>query len=300
MEQSIANRKAHLLVNTRSLMGSEWFERAQSLLAESDIELLSAKGFSKAGDLIRTAKDLIENDEFLIVGGGDGTISAVAGLATHKAATLGVLPLGTGNAFARDLGIPTDLEKAIQIIVEGKREQVDVGIANGVKFVNVATIGLTTEIAKTLTVPMKRRFGRFVYAIALANALQKMRPFQVNISTENGDQSLEAVQVVLGNGHYHGGPLPLSPTSAITSGKLRLYAVQATSKLDLLKYALLLPTGFQGVLSTVHSEATVGGKLVASPSQQVVIDGELGQSTPLEFSIEPLALNVIVPKTFVG
>ena len=299
-KSDIAQREAVLLVNTRSLKGTEWLEQAKSKLEEKGIGLAISEGFSKAPELIRRAKEEAKGDRLLIVGGGDGTMNAVANILAHTDVAMGVLPLGTGNAFARDLGIPTDLDEAVEILVSGRVSEVDLGVCDGKYFLNVATIGLSATVAKTLTVPLKRRFGRFVYAIALVKAIRQMKPFTTVIESENGTTKMEALQLVIGNGRYHAGPLPISPTAAITDGLLHLYAVEAGSRAQLIQYALLLPTGFQGALKSVHSEDTAAGKITTTPIQSVVVDGELAQKTPLNYSIEPLALKVMTPKSFKG
>lgn len=297
---SALEREVVLLVNTRSLKGSEWLEQAQSKLQERGVNLIYAKGFSKTSELLAEAKRQIAPNRLIVAGGGDGTINAVANLVHHTEAVLGVLPLGTGNAFARDIGIATDLDKAIDVLIEGTVEQVDMGKCGDQYFLNVATIGLTALVAKTLTVPLKRRFGRFVYALAVARAVHEIQPFKATIQTENGTTELQTVQVVIGNGHYHGGPLPLSPTASITSGKLRLYAVEFSTKANLVRYAMLLPVGLQGILKEVHTENTLGGTIETSPRQDIVIDGEMNTKTPLTFSVEPHSLSVMVPKEFAG
>lgn len=297
---SFVPNEAVLLVNTRSLKGAEWLEQARSNLTEAGIHLDVAEGFSRATDLFARAEAEAGPNRLMIVGGGDGTMSAVANIVVRRGGVMGVLPLGTGNAFARDLGIPTDLDKAVDVLVSGIRGEVDLGVVDGRHFLNVVTIGLTTTVAETLTVPLKRRFGRFVYGIALYKALKETKPFEAHIETENGITDINAIQLVIGNGRYHGGPLPLSLTAAITSGKLRLYAVQAGTRAGLIKYALLLPTGLSGALKEVHAENTRGGTLSAVPAQSVVVDGELAQQTPIQFGIEPLALKVMVPTTFKG
>ena len=293
-------RDAVLLVNTRALKGAEWLDEAKQKLTEAGINLTASEGFSKAPELFKRAQEEAGRGALVIVGGGDGTMSAVANILAKTGSTMGVLPLGTGNAFARDLGIPTDLDKAIDVLISGRPEEVDLGVCEGKYFVNVVTIGLTTTVAKTLTVPLKRRFGRFVYGIALFKALRQTKPFLARIETEHGVTEINTIELVIGNGRYHAGPLPLSPTAAITSGSLRLYAVEAGSTAGLIKYALLLPTGLQGILKTVHSENTVGGTITAIPAQSVVVDGEVAQKTPIRFSIDPLALKVMVPTSFKG
>lgn len=282
------------------MKGKEWFEDAKSKLAESDVPVSASESFKDPRQLVDRAKSEAKEGRLLVIGGGDGTIGSVVNAVAKSGVTLGILPLGTGNAFARDLSIPTDLDKAIEIMVSGNETQIDLGVCEGRYFLNVATVGLSATVAKALTTPLKRRFGRFVYAIAWAKALQQMKPFRTSISTENGKVELEALQIVLGNGKYHAGPLPISRTASITDGLLHLYAVEASSKGALIKYALLLPTGFQGSLKNVHYEDTEGGVIETTPLQSVVVDGEVCQKTPLHFSIAPLALRVMTPESFDG
>ena len=291
-------RQAVLLVNTRSLSGKDSLEQATQKLAEAGGSLAMARGFSKASVLFECADQEAARDRLVIVGGGDGTLSGVANILSKTGSTMGVLPLGTGNAFARDLGIPTDLDKAVEILASGITAEVDLGECDGKCFLNVVTIGLTTTVAKTLTVPLKRRFGRFVYGIAFYKALRKTKPFMAVIKTENGLTRINAIDVVIGNGRFHAGPLPLSRDATISSGSFRLYAVEAGSAVGLIKYALLLPAGLQGILKTVHSESTVGGTVTATPAQSVVIDGEVSHKTPIRFSANPRALRVVVPASF--
>jgi len=296
----LGQRHVVLLVNASSRKGEAWFEQAKAKLTEKGIVVASTESFAHAPELLVRVEEEAKRGSTVIIGGGDGTMSAVANILARRDSTLAVLPLGTGNAFARDLGIPTNLEDAVEVVVNGRIAQVDLGVCDAKYFLNVVTIGLTVTVAKSLTVALKRRFGRFIYAVALFKALRNQRPFEAKIETENGLTEIEAIQLVLGNGHYHAGPLPLAPSASITSGALRLYAVEAGSRVGLLKYALLLPTGLQGVLKTVHSESTKGGVISCRPKQAVVVDGEVSDKTPLTFSIAPRALNVMVPQAFTG
>jgi diacylglycerol kinase family enzyme len=173
-------------------------------------------------------------------------------------------------------------------------------VYDGGYFLNVATIGLTVEVAKTMTVALKRRLGRFAYAVAISRALKRTKPFRAVLDTDNGKTEVNTILVVAGNGRYHGGPLPLSPTAAITNGSLRVYAVEAGTTADLIKYALLLPTGLQGVLKSVHSENVVHATITTDSIQAVVVDGEVSAKTPLRLSVAPLSLKVMTPEDFKG
>ena len=290
-----------LLVNTKSRRGQEWFDQAKSTLTNLGVELEQATAFQKVDQLrSETLKAVDRKIPLIIAGGGDGTFSAIARYFVNSESTLGVLPLGTGNAFARDLGIPAQIETACDVIVNGKDAGVDLGYAGNDYFLNVATIGLTTKIAQTLTVPMKRRLGRFVYAIAISQALRKVLPFQVRIETEHGVDEFETLLLVLGNGRYHAGPFPLSPGASITEGKLTLYSLASADKMAFLRLALRLPTGTHVNLPEVHCQDTVGGTITTTPSMPVTIDGEVSWRTPLPFKIAPDALRVRAPLTFEG
>ncbi len=116
----------------------------------------------------------------IVVGGGDGTFSSIAHLFASQSSTLGVLPLGTGNSFARDLGITPNLDLACDQLVNGKVAKVDMGIIGDRNFLNVATIGLTSEIVHGLDSRAKRVLGRAVYLLSVLRALSRFLPTQVS------------------------------------------------------------------------------------------------------------------------
>ncbi len=250
--------------------------------------------------IAETGSAIARKVPLIIAGGGDGTFSSIAKLFAGSESVLGVLPLGTGNQFARDLGIVADPQSACEVVANGKVASVDMGRAAGDYFLNVATVGVTTRIAQNLTVESKRKFGRFVYAFALVNALRTVKPFVAKLETDNGVVEFETLQVVIGNGRYHAGPFALSPGASITEGKLSIYALKSGSKGAFLKLGLYLPTGHQGDLPEIHSEEAIQGVLTTTTPQRVTIDGEVNARTPLTFGISPDCLRVMVPRSFEG
>ncbi|CAN5508375.1 lipid kinase YegS [soil metagenome] len=294
------SKKAVLLVNNKSRRGKEWYSQCDKYLRDFGFELEESREFRRVDQLIRHTKNAIGRKvPTIIAGGGDGTFSAIAKLFENSESTLGVLPLGTGNAFARDLGIATDPETACRVVAEGKRVKVDLGVGAGDVFLNVATMGLTTLVADSLTNDAKRRLGMFVYAAALFNGIRKAKPFLLTLETENDTDEFETLQLVIGNGRYHAGPFPLSPGASIVEGKLSLYALQTTNKAAFLKLGLYLPSGRQCHLPEVHYQDTSGGIATTTPSVRVTIDGEISANTPFKFGIRPGCLPVMVPQSFV-
>ena len=290
-----------LIVNSRSRSGSAMYQAVLDECTERGVKLDRSVGCRSIDELKATLAEYADTNTLCLVGGGDGTLNLAANCLAHKTATLGVVPLGTGNSLARDLGIPAKIPEAIQIALEGKTEAIDLGQIGEQFFVNVATVGLTTDIAAELTVPMKRRFGKLVYGIAVSRALKKLTPFRLKLTLDGQPpKELEAIQLVIGNGRYHAGPFLLSFTSAITSGRLTVYAVEPAAKKEFLKMLPLLPVGLHGALKHVHSFEARAGTIETDPAEKVIIDGELGGTTPITFSIAPGALRVRVPDKFKG
>ncbi|HEY0865967.1 MAG TPA: YegS/Rv2252/BmrU family lipid kinase [Fimbriimonas sp.] len=295
-DETAPPKRAVLLVNTKSRRGKEWFADAKEGLAKRGVELEAAYSFRTLGELLGEAQAAIQRKVPLVVaGGGDGTFSAIARYFVETRTILGVLPLGTGNAFARDLGIPADVDRACDIVATGRVDSVDLGHAADDYFVNLATVGLTTYIAQNLTVPLKRKFGRFVYAIALTRALSHVKPFQATLTTENGEVGFDTLQIVIGNGRFHAGPFPLSPHASITDRRLSVYAVKSRSKATFFKMALWLPSGRHVGMDEIHYEDCRSGILRTFPHMPVTVDGEVCAQTPLDFSVAPKALRVVVP-----
>ncbi len=295
------DKRAVLLVNTKSRRGQEWFELARETLTAKGVELVRSEPVRKPDQLGRLARTAIdEKIPLVIVGGGDGTLSSVSTAFVGSGSTLGVLPLGTGNQFARDLGIKADVEAACEVAVNGKRAMVDLGSAGEDSFLTVATVGLTTYIARELTVETKRRFGRFVYAIALVRALRKSRAFRVTLDIDGVQSCFETLQLVIGNGRFHAGPFPLAPDANITDGQLVVYGVRGTSRMRFLRYALALPGGHQVELPEVASFMASAGRISTDPVMRATVDGECDLRTPFDFSVRRAVLPVMAPLDFEG
>jgi diacylglycerol kinase (ATP) len=297
---AITSDSAVLLVNAGSRNGDTWFQAAKACLSD-ELKLIDSRVDRDPKAIDRSCQQaVLQRVPLVIVGGGDGTLSLVARHFVGSDTVLGVLPLGTGNAFARDLAIPPTVEAACDVILNGKTEQVDLGHANNDYFVNVATVGLTTRIVRELTDEAKKRFGRAVYLYAMCRALTQVRPFRAKIVTPEGTLDFETLQVVIGNGRYHAGPFPLSPDASITDSRLAVYGLATTNKAALLRIAMYLPTGRHVELPEVQALSTTGGLLETEPIRNVTVDGQITFRTPLNFSVAPKAVRVRVPDSFRG
>lgn len=294
-------RRAVLFCNAHSRRGREWYPAARKKLTELGFELVRAENAQKPSRIRPMVEQAVKDKvPLIIIGGGDGTMSLCADAICRSSSTMGVLPLGTGNAFARDLGIPPDVDGACAVLKDGQAQQVDMGLAGDRHFVNVVTVGLTTRIAEELTDEAKRRFGRFVYVLALTRAISKIKPFRATITRPDGEETFETMQIVFGSGRFHAGPFPINTEAEITDHLLNGYALKGTSKGALVKLALKLLTGSHVNLPDVEPFSLTRATIATVPPKRVIIDGEAGPTTPIELAIDPGALRVMVPENFRG
>ncbi|MDB5937074.1 MAG: sphingosine kinase [Massilia sp.] len=250
--------------------------------------------------MIDTARKAVEEGAQLVVaGGGDGTINAVASVLAGTDTALGVLPLGTLNHFAKDLGIPQVLEEAIANVAKGKPVQVDVGAVNDRIFLNNSSLGLYPDIVRHRE-KQQHRLGRGKWPAAAWATIAALRryPFlNVKLAVDGAQHERITPFVFIGNNEYSMQGLAIGERQCLDGGKLSLYVAQRPGRLGLLRFAFRALCGrlaqdrdFDVMLSEKFDIATRHRHL------RVATDGEVTlMTTPLRYRIMPAALTVIVP-----
>jgi YegS/Rv2252/BmrU family lipid kinase len=231
----------------------------------------------------------------VVVGGGDGTINAAAPGILATGLPLGILPLGTANDLARTLGIPLDPAEAARVAATGRLRRIDLGEANGVPFFNVASIGLSVEIARELTRETKRRWGVLGYAVAGVRVLRRMRPFGAEIRIGGETHRVKSVQIGVGNGRHYGGGMTVEENAAPDDGKLDVYTIDVRGWWEL---PLLFPafrSGRQGRWRNVHTWDCTEVEILTRRPQRVNTDGEVTTKTPARFRVLPGAVRIACP-----
>jgi len=290
-------KKAVFIVNGASRMGTRLADDAKNALTIAGFEVEHFCVTSKPNEMAKQLNEWIASEhDTIIVGGGDGTLREAAERLAGTNSTLGIFPLGTGNAWAKDVGIPVGVAEAAKTLYNATTETIDLGIANGRGFVNVATVGLTSLIVKNLPTHFKGRLGRLVYLPAVLKSLGEMKPFWLDVDTDGDSYSGEALLLVAAAGRTHAGPFRVTRFSTNNDGLLSLYALDATDKRGLAKFALGLITGFHTSLSEVWNCETASATVKTDPYKRIIVDGEPSGTTPLTLSIRPQALRVLVPE----
>jgi diacylglycerol kinase family enzyme len=236
----------------------------------------------------------------VVAAGGDGTVSAVASALAGGDVPMAVLPLGTLNHFARDLGMPKDLAEAARAIAEGRLARVDVGEVNGRVFVNNSSIGLYPLVVRAREAEQKRTgHGKWrAMAAAIWRVLRRFPLVSVLVKTEAGSIVTRTPFVFVGNNTYEFRPLAIGRRSALDGGHLCLYTFRCTSRWKLLWLAVRAI--FQDAESVDNVEvAAVDALEVVLPRRrhvQVAADGEvITLRSPLRYAVRAGALPVIVP-----
>lgn len=293
---------AALIVNARSRTGEAAFEKALRCFRRLGVEVGASYALSDPARLAQTVGHAVsEGYDPIIVGGGDGSVSSTVDSLAHKDVTLGLLPLGTANDFARTLAIPTALEAACETIARGKVVDVDLGLVGENYYVNLASAGLSVEVTRALSPMLKRRAGALAYPVAAIKAFFQHQPFAATLRFPDGDHEEvryeRLLQVAVGNGRFYGGGLVVAPGSGIDDGDLDVYAIKLGRSRDLFGVARYLRSGDFVRSESVDHFRTGRVVLETEPVMQINVDGELVAETPEQFRVARNALHVIIPES---
>ena len=290
---------AALIVNTRSRTGERAFFQALDHLQEMHVPLGVTYPIRNPERLPEAVQEVLgDGYEFLILGGGDGTVSSVVDFLADRGTLLGLLPLGTANDFARTLDIPEDIEEACKLIANGNVVDIDLGLAGDNFYVNVASVGLSVEATRALSPWLKKSTGPLAYPVAAIRAFLKHEPFSARLTFPEGDHEPveydRLLQVAVGNGRFYGGGMIVALESGIDDKTLDIYAIDLGRPRDLIGAVRYLKSGDFIKTDGVHNFRTPRVRLETDPDLPVNIDGEVVARTPQDFSVAQNALNVLV------
>ncbi|SCY35452.1 lipid kinase [Microvirga guangxiensis] len=288
------SRRALLIVNAKSRSGAAQVQAAKDALISHGIEPVHVE-CGRREDLSPLIVKHRDGVDCAVVGGGDGTLNAAALGVIEAGLPLGILPLGTANDLARTLDIPFDLDGAAQVIADGHTRKIDLGLVNGQPFFNVASLGLSAELAQKLTRNIKRRFGRLGYALVAMNVLAHAKPFRATIESEEGTVRVRTLQIAVGNGRFYGGGNAVEKDAAIDDQHLDLYSLEFERAWKLALMARSFRYGEHGAWSEVRAIRAKEFDIRTRRPRSINADGEIVTHTPAHFSIRPCAVTVFAP-----
>lgn len=259
---------------------------------------------SKRGSAGRAARAALKQGcDLIVAAGGDGTLNEVINGLGENAGNVrvGLIPLGTGNDFARTLGIPTDVDQCLELLRTSHTRAIDLVRVTSDQvryFVNVSAGGFSGLVNEKLTPEMKSSWGPLAYIRSAAAALPELRAYVTRIALDDKETISESLyNVIVGNGRYVAGGIPVAPEALPDDGLLDLVLIPERPVADL---AILAPQMLMGThlssASIIYRRAariTVSSK----PGMWFNVDGELVGNEPAMFEVLPRALQFVTAKT---
>lgn len=243
----------------------------------------------------REARAAAEAGEVPVVMSGDGLIGQVGGALAGTGALMGVIPGGRGNDLARVLGIPTEVEGAVEVLAGGRAREIDVGEVNGKRFLGIASCGFDSD-ANRIANETKWVRGRLVYAYAALRALAAWKPARFTLTLDGERREFCGYSVAAANSRAYGGGMFIAPDAELDDG---LLDVVTTAEVGKLRFLVNLPKVFDGA-HVENEEVTVSraaeARIEANRPFAVYADGDHLADLPATVRILPGALRMLVPE----
>lgn len=280
--------------NSRRRSIQELASRLESLGVSVDLQL--TRGPGDATEL--AARAARNGSAEVIVAGGDGTINeAIQGLAGTEA-RLAIIPRGTGNVLARELGLPLDEEAALAVVARGKSRRIYLGLVldetTNVSryFVLMAGIGLDASVVGRVQPSLKKRIGRGAFWVSGLSHLANWNPQPFTL--EINGHKYQATFAAIGKAARYGGDLAITPGARLDQREFEVCMIETTSRV---RYLQLLSYAMRNGMPRHKPEVRFVNAVTVNAygNAQVQIDGELIGALPMRFEIAPHSLEVIVP-----
>jgi diacylglycerol kinase (ATP) len=231
----------------------------------------------------------------IVAAGGDGTLAHVIRRAMAYDVPVGLIPLGTFNELARTLGIPLNVAGACATIAAAHERAIDVACVNGTYYLNEASIGISSRIARLQLPENKRRFGLMAVVATALQAFVHSRPIRVEIVHDGVANRFKTVQLTVANSHRFGGFFNVTD-AAIDDGWLDLYSVEIDGVSEAFSVARAILSGKRQTVPGLRTYRSVAFDVITRRRHRITADGEPAGKTPARFEILPKALRIFTPE----
>ena len=232
------------------------------------------------------------NPDRVIIAGGDGTIKVVAEALENEDVIFGILPAGSANGLATDLGLPKDIEECLEIVFNDKYIAIDMIIINGTKSLHLSDLGLNAELIKNYENSSVR--GKLGYALqAVTTLLEKEDPFTATIEVNGTTLECEAQMIVIANSKKYGTGVVINPSGLMDDGKFELIILK---NLDLMVFGKIITGNMPIEAEDVEIITTDEAKITVNRPVSFQIDGEYcGTQSDLNISMAAAKMKVTIP-----
>jgi YegS/Rv2252/BmrU family lipid kinase len=245
------------------------------------------------GDAERLAREAEPGFDLIVAAGGDGTVGEIANGLAGSSLPLALLPLGTANVLAHEIGLPRRPERVAALIAEAQPRPIWPGRIGDRLFVAMAGVGFDAEVIAQVGVGLKRRFGKLAFAVAAVECLWRRRPSEIVVRA--GGSTFRAASVIITKGRFYAGRFRIAPGVRAADPLLQLALLRRGDRVAVLRALVALPCGYLHRLRDV-SVLHAGEALLDSPEPSPIeADGEIIGRLPAAVRIADRPLLLVQP-----
>ena len=283
-----------LLINPRARKGSVDATEVREALLAAGHELITISPESDFKELILKHQN---EADLVVLGGGDGTINYVLPVLVKSKLPLIVFPMGTANLLARSFEITPDIPELINLIQEGVSVPIDLGMVNGIYFINVCGLGISTEVNRRISSKLKRLTGPLSFWIMGLKIIRRLRPFKIKLTIDDQEPLITRTwQITICNGRKYAAWMTIQPDASYDDGKLRCLSTEVKEWWHGLK---LLPSYIRGTYRDDQNVNFLSGRKIRLETKRplsIDVDGDVQTKTPAVFEVKSKVLNLMLPK----
>lgn len=246
------------------------------------------------GDAMRLAEEAEkEAYDILLVAGGDGTINEAVNGLTGRSLPLGIIPLGTANVLAAEIGMPRTRRAIVRVLLAARTQRIFLGAMRHRRFVMMAGIGFDARVVAGVDPAFKRWTGKIAYVWQSLVELRRYRPVRYRINIDGQDWS--AASAVIAKGHFYAGRYVCAPNARLTEDRLYVCLFSRPGRMQVIRYGLALLTGQLHRLSDVVVVPALQVALEDASGEPIQADGEIVATAPEQIRVDPNGIDLIVP-----
>lgn len=242
----------------------------------------------------KIAKDASDNYDIIIAAGGDGTVNEVINGMANSKATLLIIPFGTTNVLALELGIPNNPKEAAELITKGKKIKMDLGLAKTSEgsryFSMMLDVGFVAQVIKDMTLKLKKRWGRFAYPFGIIKLLFKYKWHEIYVKHKVDSTGYF---VIIANIKYYGGEYKIADKANIRDGFLDLVIINRKNPWNIIALIFSFVIGKLNRFLKREYYQIKEAYIYSHHKMEIQVDGEVLGIAPVTVKIIPKALNVI-------
>ncbi|MGE4220072.1 MAG: diacylglycerol kinase family protein [Alphaproteobacteria bacterium] len=270
------------------------FEKVMRRLTDTGCRITLRETWQRGdAELYARAATPLEFDA-VVAAGGDGTINEVANGLAGRNVALAILPLGTANVLATEIGLPVRAKAIARTILRGQDRAIRVGLVNGRRFTLMAGVGFDAHVVRRVTPWLKRRLGRNAYVLESLREILRHRGLRYPISLDG--RPTDAASLIVANGRHYAGPYVAAPNASLTDDSLHAVQFLRDGRWNCIRYGLALLRNRFGSMPDIRIDPVQTVEIQEPAGEPVQGDGDIIAVLPARISLDPEPLRLIVPR----